>query len=251
MRRFTVAPLALVLLTGCAAEVDGPTPVVTRIVDTSIDNQGNDSICKCDDARCVNATYVLRVEGQGFAALPLRLLEPVSEEPDRGAALELPSVTLRPTRGGDRERVVHADNPGAETRLAYLDPEALELTLAEAFVDSLLRGEFDVTVQNPGGGEGTLSKGLELVLGPVLESVSPATASSAQETEITLTGQNFHKAARVIVGSANVLSKVTVLSARTIKATVLSGLQQGKINLRVENPEGCASVLDDGLEITP
>jgi hypothetical protein len=174
--RFMLAPmLGLALLAGCAAEVDGPTPQVTKITDESTKGSGTNVICKCAaNTNCVNASsiYRLAIVGDGFAPLPVRLLE---ESP----ALELPTITLLHSGG---ETFVIDGTDASDDKLVYESAKLLVLNLPLAYVNKLPLGKYDVVVRNPNGNEGKLAGGLEVVLGPELESVAPTTACNTKET---------------------------------------------------------------------
>ena len=71
---------------------------------------------------------------------------------------------------------------------------------------------------------------------PVITSVSPATGTTTNATDITVTGTNFVSNATVKIGSANAIS-VQVMSQTKITAKVPSGMSEGTYSVKVTNPD--------------
>jgi hypothetical protein len=233
---------SLLLFFGCAADVDGPTPTVTVVQHK---DSGTGVICTCDDLPgCIkDKNDVLEITGDGFAPLPVKLLE----EP----GLELPDVTL--IGPGQKIYVIRGDDPSQNptaVRVDFIDPRTLQLTLTPEFVRTFPEGKYTVRVTNPNGNEGELPDAIEVVLGPVLDKVVPDTVCDELDTKITLTGKNFREGAKVVVGDGE-LTGVTVVSDTKIEATVPKGFPPGSYNISVVNPEGCASTLANGLLVVP
>ena len=118
-------------------------------------------------------------------------------------------------------------------------------------------GTWNVTVENPDGGTGTLVDGFTITdLSPTVTSISPATGVNTGDVSITdLVGTNFQSGAIVNLsrsGYSNITSPdVTVDSDTHITCTLpITGATVGLWTVRVENPDGLSGSLPDGFTIT-
>jgi IPT/TIG domain/Cellulase (glycosyl hydrolase family 5) len=110
-------------------------------------------------------------------------------------------------------------------------------------------GAVNVTVTNPDAQAATLTNGLMYQYpAPTITSISPAVATPAGGTSITITGTNFLSGATVAFGS-NSATAVTFVSGTTLKATTpaSTGKAEGEVNVMVTNPDAQAATLTNGL----
>jgi hypothetical protein len=167
-------------LAGCEKKVTGPTPTVSR-TDPQV-------ICNAQ------LTTAVTVTGEGFSPAPLDSLL-------SGRKLAIPQLSLvRATdeNGGAVSAQPLVLNPDAtdtsNTRVSWASQTQMQFSTDPSM--QLELGVYQVAVQNPTGGTGTLTQAFAVVPPPTVTSVEPEPVCTAQyENVVTVRGDWFLKVA--------------------------------------------------------
>ncbi|MCH2268907.1 IPT/TIG domain-containing protein, partial [Candidatus Thalassarchaeum betae] len=144
-------------------------------------------------------------------------------------------------------------NFGVYTATGVTLNSATSLTVT---VPANIPGYSDITITNPVTSDGitpqgSLSDGFEYTgsaLAPIISSISPDFGDYSGSTEVTITGDYLIGGLTTALGSTTI-SSVTVVDAKTIKATVQS-VPRGVHTVMVTNPNGASSSIVNAFEST-
>jgi hypothetical protein len=138
---------------------------------------------------------------------------------------------------------------GAAVRLDGVDLTGvtfLSATQLRAVTPAGTAGPADVRVTNPDAQAVTLTSGFTYVVpAPTIDSVWPASGTTAGGTTITLTGANFVSGATVRLGGV-AATGVTFVSASELRATTPAGAA-GAVSVQVTNPDAQSASRGNGF----
>jgi hypothetical protein len=175
-----------------------------------------------------------------YPAPTITKISPTAATPKGGT-----SITITGTNFLSGAKVAFGSN--SATAVTFVSGTTLKATTPASTGDA--EGQVNVTVTNPDTQAGTLTNGLMYQYpAPTITSISPAVATPAGGTSITITGTGFISGAKVAFG-ANSATAVTFVSATTLKATTpaSTGKAEGEVNVTVTNPDSQAATLTNGL----
>ena len=158
------------------------------------------------------------------------LASPNQGDMDGGSAVTISGTNfnagLRVVLGGE----IYED--GAVGGCTVVDPTTITLTTRAS-----ASGLSDVVVIDASGVEGRKTNGFQFLAVPVVDTVFPASGSSAGGTEVLISGANFDLSAVVRINGV-VQGSVFPTSDETLLVITAAGVTGGPYLLEVENPGG-------------
>lgn len=192
---------------------------------------------ECDVAVTIPSGTVVRVRGFRYAAPP----QLVQMSPSAG-----------PVAGGTQFTLSGSNLAGVSALMigggAATNVQVLDASTITAWTPSALPGSYDVTVATPGG-SAVLPNAFTYHLPPVVDSVSPTTATVFGPFDITITGSSLSGTTGVRVGTADA-TNVMAGSPNTVTATVPQ-LSAGSRDLLLTTPGGTATLSGAVTVISP
>ncbi|MCP3145335.1 hypothetical protein [Pyxidicoccus xibeiensis] len=232
---------ALLALVACSRTTEGPTPRLVGVINPRTRNVTPPLVC---NAQGGERGWRMEVSGEAFAPMPGDVL---SDAP----MAALPEVTLR----GPTTLTL------ARERVAYVRPELLLVDLPTRDTTppaELPEGSYSVEVTNPLGGTASLADALVVVAPPTLTRVvqPPGGYSFLEPSPLVIEGTHFRTNTFPVItlrrtdGPQQTLFVTAVVSSTRIETEVPPGTPEGRYDLVVTNPEGCAATLPQALDIT-
>lgn len=112
-------------------------------------------------------------------------------------------------------------------------------------------GSVDITIENPDGTSMTITDGYtyepEIIEKLEITSISPTQGFITGGETITITGKLIDPAAKVYFGN-NEATSTTFVNATSIKAIAPAVDTTGKVDVKIENPDGTIATLTEGYE---
>ncbi len=216
--------LVLLVLAGCAHEIEGP--------ELSVEEE--------TVAVCGNQEATVRLRGSGLSPM---VVDGATDDPK----VKLPEVCL--VRDGAEPVCI------PEEDVTWVSQNEIELTVRPDLM--LEPGDYEVIVTNPDGTEARGRATLRVVgEGPILFWVDPPVVYSGIATQVTLFGANLgddieEVGIRAEDGTETTLDfRVEGDRANKLSAIVPAGTAAGTYDVFVTNAEGCITELPDGLTVT-
>lgn len=157
-----------------------------------------------------------------------------------------------PASGSTRIRVAGSRIPALATlQVGGAAASSVQVAPGGTWIEGLTplgQGVVDVTVQLSGGQRQVLAAAFRYDPGPVVERLEPATGPQAGGTRVEAVGSGFAAGARVLLGSSKA-TEVEVAGASRLSFLTPPG--QGKVELRVVNPDGQVFLLRDAFTYLP